>query len=345
MKKYCCTPICSTFPIEFTYLIVLLLGLAGCSDDESPAPMVIDSQVQDLVDLFVEEAEERNVELDLTGLTIEFKDEVEVGGDPFCGYAFSTSPGALIQMSQSCWDGFDEYEKEVLMFHELGHALLFRPHDDRTFENGSHMSTMHSGALREYGQWTLDRREYYLNELFGTHDGSIPDWSLPKTNEKVVYESDFTEIGEWTIRSFVSETPEDYISFGLDSTSFNSGPSSLFITSDNVNSETTHYWRLELNNLDIDPNSQLQLTAKIRGENLEGQGISISMRGDDSDGERSIFFIGESFEDQSDFGFVDVNLSIEPYTPIVDKVLVFFLIQSGTSGTAYLDDLKLVERF
>lgn len=346
MKKSRCTPVRSTLPIEFTYLIVLLLGLAGCSDDESPNPIIIDPQVQGLVDSFVEEAEKRQVDIDLTGLLVEFLDEISFpDGQTACGLAVETSPNAHIRMAQNCWDGFTEYEKEILMLHELGHALLFRAHDDREFENGSDMSMMNSDPYSIYGEYTQDRRDYYLDELFGTHDGTAPEWSMPKTNEKVVYESDFTEIGEWTIRSFVSETPEDYISFGLDSTSPVSDPSALFITSDNVNSETTHYWRLELNNPDIDPNSQLQLTAKIRGENLEGQGISISMRGDDSDGERSIFFIGESFEEQSDFGFVDVNLSIEPYTPIVDKVLVFFLIQSGTSGTAYLDDLKLVERF
>ncbi len=318
----------------------------SCSDDESQTPIVIDPQVQDLVDLFIQEAETRNVELDLSGLRVEFKGELETSdGNAICGRATSTSPNALIEMSQTCWDGFDNREKEIIMFHELGHALLFRPHLDTEFESGHKISLMHSNPFDVYAEWTLDRKDYYLDELFGAHDGSTPIWAHAKTNERVIYESDFDEIGDWTIRSFASETPEEYISFGVDSTQFTSPPSSLYISSSNIDAETSHYWRLELNNPNIDPNSQLELTARIRGENLEGQGITISIRGDDSDGDRGIFFRGEPIVDQSDFDFQNVRLTVEPYTPVVDKVLIFFVILSETSGTAYLDELRLIERY
>ncbi|MEQ8713708.1 MAG: hypothetical protein RIC80_11875 [Cyclobacteriaceae bacterium] len=319
-------------------LFAVLAITFSCSDEESARTSIIHPNARDLVDLFIEEAGKRDVQLDLTGLRVEFTIEVEFNGSSFCGYAFSTSPNALIRISQPCWDRLTDYEKEILMFHELGHALLFRPHLDAEYDNGSKVSMMHSDACCMYNQWTLNLRDYYIDELFGTHEGP-PDWAVRNENSRVVFEENFESIGSWELTNNLGESPAPHITGALDS-----ARSWLELrSSDNTVSENSHYWRLRLEDLDIAPDSELELRARVRGQDISGEGIVVSMRGDAIDVSTSITFDLQLIEEQGDFGFQRVNLRIPYYTSAVDRLTIFFVMRSNTSGTAYLTDLELVE--
>ncbi len=319
-------------------LFAVLTIAFGCSEEESTQTSIIHPQARDLVDLFIEEAEKRNVELDLRGLRVEFTNETEIGGSPFCGIALKTSPNALVRISQPCWDPYSDSEKEIFILHELGHALLSRPHLDAEFDNGLAVSMMNSNPYNIYNQWTLNLRDYYIDELFGTHEGP-PDWAERNENSRVVFEENFESIGSWELTNNLGESPAPHITGALDS-----ARSWLELrSSDNTVSENSHYWRLRLEDLDIAPDSELELRARVRGQDISGEGIVVSMRGDAIDVSTSITFDLQLIEEQGDFGFQRVNLRIPYYTSAVDRLTIFFVMRSNTSGTAYLTDLELVE--
>lgn len=70
-----------------------------------------------------------------------------------------------IRINTETWDSLSAVQREILLFHELGHCLLGRPHDNNTLENGiKPESIMHATLLDEH-LYTLFYNDY-LNELF-----------------------------------------------------------------------------------------------------------------------------------------------------------------------------------
>lgn len=73
-----------------------------------------------------------------------------------------------IEISQKYWNLYDEYGREELIFHELGHCVLGRDHDDSLMDlNGYHqiptsiMLSYTFGNLNYY----RDNLEYYHKEI------------------------------------------------------------------------------------------------------------------------------------------------------------------------------------
>lgn len=75
------------------------------------------------------------------------------------GYA----PPNTVYLLESYWDEQDKYGKEALLFHELGHAVLNREHDDAmNGPLGCPKSLMHSEL---HNKCYRILRAYYLKEL------------------------------------------------------------------------------------------------------------------------------------------------------------------------------------
>lgn len=71
----------------------------------------------------------------------------------------------LIRIDRQVWDLIPDYVREALVFHELGHCVLGRQHDDAVDDNGCADSLMHpyiNVAVTCYKK----ERDKYLNELF-----------------------------------------------------------------------------------------------------------------------------------------------------------------------------------
>jgi hypothetical protein len=56
--------------------------------------------------------------------------------------------------------------KEYIVFHELGHCVLNRPHTEDSFSNGVCSSIMRSGNGGCYDYYNRFTRQYYVDELF-----------------------------------------------------------------------------------------------------------------------------------------------------------------------------------
>lgn len=110
-----------------------------------------------------------------TGLTIKFVKKFDDGslatGRCLIGYSKS------IEIPYLRWIYLKEIEREQLMFHELGHCELGRPHNNTVLDNGCPMSLMKSHGF--HTDCYRRNKSYYLNELFTAPDrGKIFWWKI-----------------------------------------------------------------------------------------------------------------------------------------------------------------------
>lgn len=92
----------------------------------------------------------------------DFDDEV-VGS---CRYS---KPIRKIIISQIFWKNASLASREQLIYHELGHCVLNKPHDDSlTIINGEYIpnSVMNSYMISDY--FYVKYRDHYINNLFET---------------------------------------------------------------------------------------------------------------------------------------------------------------------------------
>ncbi len=73
----------------------------------------------------------------------------------------------VIVLNQDGWKAYGEFSREIVIFHELGHCILHREHDNGTVErNGetipASIMNKHVLDVEDY----LLNRDYYLQELF-----------------------------------------------------------------------------------------------------------------------------------------------------------------------------------
>ena len=161
--------------------------IAGCNDEFYPV-YDVPADYQHFVESFINEAAVRGYSLNINNLIIKYDDSMEV---PYCGKCNSRSLDRDIQKivsfnpNLSCV--FADEQREALVFHELGHCVLGRGHDDSTLPNGDHKSLMNQSDLAVYtsciyviGNEPCDlrfRRTYYLDELFD-ENAPVPDWGM-----------------------------------------------------------------------------------------------------------------------------------------------------------------------
>lgn len=106
----------------------------------------------------------------VTDLIIEFGDlkDTFVG---LCGKFEGESP--RITVDSEWWNSSttNDAQREILMFHELGHCILDRDHNDNVLPNGKQESIMYYRVINSNDYVTS--RGYYLKELFNGRQNPI----------------------------------------------------------------------------------------------------------------------------------------------------------------------------
>ena len=138
------------------------------------APPEIDPYVQ----RFQEEALQRGVHVDLheEGLVINFETLSQ-------GKAGRCKPNDFpkqVTIDPSQWKKLDDPQREVLVFHELGHYILNRDHNNHTLPFGECASLMdendeEGGFICSNNYYTSQWRQYYLDELFDSSTFNMKD--------------------------------------------------------------------------------------------------------------------------------------------------------------------------
>lgn len=144
--------------------ICVVLTLLSCSKEYGYG---IDPEIEPYFTMFEQEAAERGIFVDLElegiGATIDFiRDNSTVGQ---C--QTSDEGNRRVFVDKSFWYDYDEYGKQFIIFHELGHCYLNRAHDNSVLAGNRCKSIMQSGISGCQNGYNIDTREEYIDELFG----------------------------------------------------------------------------------------------------------------------------------------------------------------------------------
>ncbi|AUD07623.1 hypothetical protein [Spirosoma pollinicola] len=168
--------------------LLILVGLTGCHSDPQPEPTQysVPAEVEPFVKSFREEALKRNKAVSTANLIVTFGTAVSEDVCGQCQIESGRTPRITLNNDSFCWQQANQYERECLVFHELGHCLLSRAHKTDKFPNGAFVSIMNLSDVTVYatcrypiGNDECDkraRRDYYIDELFDASTPA-PAWS------------------------------------------------------------------------------------------------------------------------------------------------------------------------
>ncbi len=151
-------------------VVIVAILVASCQKDETlqieDGYPEVDPALWPYFERFEAEGLQRGLLIDLNDAQIigliENIHESDVVGQ--CSYGYS-DPGT-ITIDQNFWSSAGTLEREMIVFHELGHCYLDRIHLDDAFPSGYCVSIMSSGTGYCRMAYTMANRDYYLDELF-----------------------------------------------------------------------------------------------------------------------------------------------------------------------------------
>ena len=295
------------------YLVALIsfgILLQGCSTDNSEDNKVqpnqeegtINEEFRPYVNRFITEMNQRGLNLSTNKLSVVFVDNITMpDSDRFCAYGYvsfqnSGNPRVEIIDAERCWGRRSETEKENLMFHELGHALLAEGHINGTLPNGSQRSLMCASETcnnyRVYNIYNEEQRSYYLDHLANNETG-IPDWASEKIFSRILTEDSFDNgIEDWATEIGEDSNNEMPYEFYIDENSLHSSPNALAIKSTSDSSAGTYgHWKKTYTISDFQNCSNIVIRADISTEGLiEGTvGIAIDLLEKNAENEFEFF--------------------------------------------------------
>ena len=142
-------------PVKILLLAVLATSCYSGMDDDYT---YIQPEIRPYYDIFIQEAAKRHVDIDTYGVKISFGPMNDDGQQGVTSHRYREMK---IDSASYKWKNYPE----SLVFHELGHLLLHREHNNHRV-NYNPISIMDSREIPEYELDREDLREYYLNELF-----------------------------------------------------------------------------------------------------------------------------------------------------------------------------------
>jgi hypothetical protein len=320
-------------------LFFSLVVALSCSKDDDTKPDVA-SDFQPYLERFKSEASARNVNLNYDKLKIEFVDQASLPN--YCGWGDFSPPHVRIVQSDGCWNTRSDADKEILIFHELGHSMLQRQHFNDTLPNGDYKSMMFDG--RQFGIYiatTPERRQYYLDELFNPATTSIPTWATEKTQVATIFSDSITAnaTDRWTF------TNQQATATGSVDQSHASTPGhSLAIESQSTGTGFS-YWRYTFTPSQMQVGSRLVLKAKVRTENVTGNGAYVVIRGDGPSGTYFFATTQGVIPITGTQDFKEYSVKVNYFPAGVNNILVFLILDGDKPGKVYFDDVRLVNAY
>lgn len=157
--------------------LFLLLAL-GCQRQPEPEPAQysVPAEVEPYVRAFREAAARRGQPVPSDNLIVTFGATQAAGACGQCTRQAGRTPRIVLSTDRECWQAASAFERECLVFHELGHCLLNREHLSRRFPKGQYVSLMNPDDIGVYAicRYPINddacdkrpRQGYYHDELF-----------------------------------------------------------------------------------------------------------------------------------------------------------------------------------
>jgi len=129
----------------------------------------VDSELHVHFQQFEAEATKRGytislADLEITGVITEIEEEGIAGTCNFGNHV------AHVTVDQSFWNTASEPFQEYVVFHELGHCALLRGHSEGSNKSGECQSIMASGTQDCRVNYSNNRRDQLIDELFESYD-------------------------------------------------------------------------------------------------------------------------------------------------------------------------------
>jgi hypothetical protein len=156
-------------------IFLIIYSLLGCNTSLAlPKHVVIDPVFQPFVQDFIQDAASVGHPIIIDNLVIHFTTKLEL---IYLGECQDWSHGRygtpIIKISQQNWSSLQLQARKSLLYHELGHCVLWLDHDDSWITTSlgdsiprSLMYTSGDYSIAELKYWS-----YYINELFNGFEG------------------------------------------------------------------------------------------------------------------------------------------------------------------------------
>ncbi len=250
--------------------IALALTTFSCDTDTDPIDVYqVPAAIEPFVERFVQEAAARGISLNVTNLVVEIglltDEDEDVAGT--CTNGGLTTPLIRLDTTKNWWSNGDMIREEVI-FHEFGHCLLGRPHQDDVLPNGDFASIMRTKSPGLYAFYEfLDvnlsyKRDYYLSELFDEFTDP-PCWIDESSALSLDFFPEFNTDGFNTPRQFLADGQDVF---------WISTFQNLFILNSSeviqaVNNTNSNFQAGFGNALAVDQNGALWVANNIEGQN------------------------------------------------------------------------------
>lgn len=132
--------------------LVLLAGCGNVEQDTAVGAYSIDPQFYDYVNEFEHFSGRRVM------ITIKFSEL-----DGVIAGRCITGPSIIVEIDYTLWFSRDKNFRDAVMWHELGHCILGRPHNDMILPSGIPVSVMNTYVIRS--EIFEANRDYYMREL------------------------------------------------------------------------------------------------------------------------------------------------------------------------------------
>lgn len=143
--------------------LIMAFTFLGCGSSQkrktTPVVYTENTDFQYYIDLFKQESSNYNP-VAVDSLVVQFGDLEKPTVGNCTVYRDMSSP--VITIDRQFWEEADDVLRENLMFHELGHCILFRGHKT-TQSFGVPDSIMYPTLIPQYYEYD---RDYYIKELF-----------------------------------------------------------------------------------------------------------------------------------------------------------------------------------
>lgn len=161
------------------YLICLVVTLAACQKTDDQVYQV-DPELNEYAQRFISYASQYGKNFSETSMILRFADLT----DDKAGVCYMNRVPICMEFDRKNWATYSganaDMQKEYLVFHEMGHGLLRRRHENTVLANGDWKSVMCGDELPNNREPAINyrgiRHQYYLDELF-TETNNKPSWS------------------------------------------------------------------------------------------------------------------------------------------------------------------------
>lgn len=163
--------------LSLSFLTVGCLPIIKKNTVPKPSPANIGSQFQPYLTKFLNNGKSFNRTLSANHLTITFNSALS-GSNTLGQCSFNPqypSIGQRIEINPDFWNNVDTASREYVLFHELGHCLLLRDHDNNEVEteDGYFLQKSIMSTYFSTSEYYTNNYESYLHELFTENSTNV----------------------------------------------------------------------------------------------------------------------------------------------------------------------------